>query len=510
MTFSTPRGFRLVALVALAALLGLAPTATAQTARAVQIAAPPAVAASQSASSTAVTALSEDFEDADVTYTTSVPEFSDSSSDFFTRTDGSNISSSYEVTGFGGTSYFAAQDLDGEVDSPTQSIYFSDIDVDGLTDLTVSFRLAEDDSGDGNEDWDGPDYVRVYAFLHGSAASRQRGGEVLVFAVESDPGTGDVVDETNTEPRVDTNFDGLGDGAAITSEFADFMASIPGTGERLTLRIEISLDSGDEDIAIDDVMVTGTSEEVEPVACTVGSGLSFTEAGVFDADGLPDGEKLSIYNFSPVPAATGGCSISIFDPFTEQVTYSVNLFDEVIAGTAEFISGLTYGPFPNVIPDGPGAVVLVEGSVAAGASVADVLPNLVSGMVYQSETEILHVYSSYLAAGSSKDDFLAALARLSQPVANEDGANGIDLAVTAAPNPLRDRSTVAFGVAEAADVRVAVYDALGREVALLAEAPYAAGRHEVTFEANDLPAGVYVIRAVVGSEARTARVTLAR
>jgi hypothetical protein len=69
---------------------------------------------------------------------------------------------------------------------------------------------------------------------------------------------------------------------------------------------------------------------------------------------------------------------------------------------------------------------------------------------------------------------------------------------------------ISFGIANAANVRVAVYDALGREVAVLAEAPFVAGRHEVAFEAGSLPTGVYLIRARVGGEARMTRVTIAR
>ena len=193
-----------------------------------------------------VTALSEDFESATVAYTTAptASEYNDGSGDFFTRTDGSNISSTYVVTGAGGSSYFAAQDLDGDGESPVQSLVFSGIDVSGLTNLSFNARFAEDDASDGNEDWDVADHVRVYASLDG-------GAETLVFAIE-DQGA------TNTAPRVDTDFDGVGDGTEITPDFAAFQAAIAGSGSTLTLRIEIALEAGDEDIAIDDVTVTGT------------------------------------------------------------------------------------------------------------------------------------------------------------------------------------------------------------------------------------------------------------
>ena len=43
-------------------------------------------------------------------YNTSVPEFSDGSGDFFTRTDGSDITGTYEVTNIDGSFYFAGME----------------------------------------------------------------------------------------------------------------------------------------------------------------------------------------------------------------------------------------------------------------------------------------------------------------------------------------------------------------------------------------------------------------
>ena len=189
-------------------------------------------------------ALVEDFEDGDVAYTASAPEFNDGANDFFTRTNGSNISPSYQVTGASGAFYFAAQDLDGDGAEPSQSLRFGGVNVTGLTNLTFSALFAEDDASDGNEDWDDDSSVRVYASLDG-------GPEALVFAIEADG--------TNTAPRVDTDLDGTPDGAEITSAFAPYTAAIPGTGSSLDLRIEINnLDAGDEDIAFDDVTVQGS------------------------------------------------------------------------------------------------------------------------------------------------------------------------------------------------------------------------------------------------------------
>jgi hypothetical protein len=87
---------------------------------------------------------------------------------------------------------------------------------------------------------------------------------------------------------------------------------------------------------------------------------------------------------------------------------------------------------------------------------------------------------------------------------------GVNLAVY--PNPVGAfaQSTVAVALAEAADVRVAVYDVLGRRVAVLHEGPLAAGAHRLALEARTLPAGVYVVRAVVGRTVLSERVTVVR
>ncbi len=65
------------------------------------------------------------------------------------------------------------------------------------------------------------------------------------------------------------------------------------------------------------------------------------------------------------------------------------------------------------------------------------------------------------------------------------------------PNPTSRGATVPFDLPEAAEVRIVVYDLLGREVAVLTEGLHEAGRHQASFEASRLSAGVYVIRAEV-------------
>lgn len=76
------------------------------------------------------------------------------------------------------------------------------------------------------------------------------------------------------------------------------------------------------------------------------------------------------------------------------------------------------------------------------------------------------------------------------------------------PNPARGAATVGWALPEAAAVRVSGFDALGREVRVLADGTYAAGGAEA--RVDGLSAGTYVVRLVAGREARTQRLTVVR
>jgi hypothetical protein len=84
------------------------------------------------------------------------------------------------------------------------------------------------------------------------------------------------------------------------------------------------------------------------------------------------------------------------------------------------------------------------------------------------------------------------------------------------PNPARGTATVSFTLRASSEVEAVLYDVLGRQAAVLVSGPLDAGRHEVRLEGAGLPAGVYVVRAVIeeapgnGTRVLTKRVTLMR
>lgn len=80
-------------------------------------------------------------------------------------------------------------------------------------------------------------------------------------------------------------------------------------------------------------------------------------------------------------------------------------------------------------------------------------------------------------------------------VSNEPGAEiPSDFVLDAVyPNPFNPRAVVPFSVPTAGAVRVAVYDILGREVAVLVNERLAAGHHEATLDGAGLSSGLYLV-----------------
>ena len=78
------------------------------------------------------------------------------------------------------------------------------------------------------------------------------------------------------------------------------------------------------------------------------------------------------------------------------------------------------------------------------------------------------------------------------------------------PNPFNPQTTIEYALPEARDVRLIVYDMLGRKVTTLLDGPQVAGTHSVHFDAEDLPSGLYVYRLEAGAETFTRKMTLVR
>jgi len=78
------------------------------------------------------------------------------------------------------------------------------------------------------------------------------------------------------------------------------------------------------------------------------------------------------------------------------------------------------------------------------------------------------------------------------------------------PNPTRGHATIRYALPTRAEVRVAIYDALGRHIATLVDEPKEAGRHEEIFASQGLPSGTYFVQLASGERTQVQRITVVR
>jgi len=76
------------------------------------------------------------------------------------------------------------------------------------------------------------------------------------------------------------------------------------------------------------------------------------------------------------------------------------------------------------------------------------------------------------------------------------------------PNPFNARTTIRFTLPKPKNVRLTVYDLLGRQVQTLIDEYKQAGAHSVTFDAAHLSSGVYFFRLQAGDAVETKRMVL--
>jgi hypothetical protein len=83
------------------------------------------------------------------------------------------------------------------------------------------------------------------------------------------------------------------------------------------------------------------------------------------------------------------------------------------------------------------------------------------------------------------------------------------------PNPTSGRSTIAFTLEAAADVRLGIFDAAGRHLLDVLRGPLQAGPHAVFWDGRDaadraVGAGTYFARLEVAGEKRQVKILIAR
>jgi predicted outer membrane repeat protein len=78
------------------------------------------------------------------------------------------------------------------------------------------------------------------------------------------------------------------------------------------------------------------------------------------------------------------------------------------------------------------------------------------------------------------------------------------------PNPFNPATVVSYQLPAVSDVRLVVYDLLGREVAVLVNEKKAPGEYEVRFDGSGLSSGVYLYRLTAGDFVQTRKMVIVK
>jgi hypothetical protein len=260
--------------------------------------------------------------------------------------------------------------------------------------------------------------------------------------------------------------------------------------------------------------VTGVLDQAE----SYGSGYGDTfgnavAAGDFDGDGWDDLAIGVRWEGIGAVAYAGAASVLYGSLRSGLTATSDDLWHQNAAGVPDAVESNDWFGWALAAGDfnGDGYADL-----AAGVLLEDV-----SG--FEAAGAVNTIYGSAADLTSAGAEFLyqgAVLARTGSGVASAalegDAASALTPEASAfalnppSPNPFGGTATLRFTLPEAARVRLAVYDALGREVAVLVNEAREAGQHAVTFEAGALPSGTYLARLQTGTQVLTERLTLLR
>jgi endonuclease/exonuclease/phosphatase family metal-dependent hydrolase len=155
-------------------------------------------------------------------------------------------------------------------------------------------------------------------------------------------------------------------------------------------------------------------------------------------------------------------------------------------------------------------------STCSSGSVLDhvlVTSNLVSDVVPGSTTRFDALLTSFPGYTNNTSDHLPVMTRFrfGRAVSTEGGTQPAAFALSPpSPNPFRAQSSMTYTLPAAAEVRLDVFDALGRQVQTLVEGRRPAGTHQASLQGAGLAPGLYVVRLTASGQTATRRLVRVR
>jgi hypothetical protein len=126
------------------------------------------------------------------------------------------------------------------------------------------------------------------------------------------------------------------------------------------------------------------------------------------------------------------------------------------------------------------------------------------------------LYFSNLRPGWTSSSSVRYLAKYSfhpvsvEPLSDNKGLLSTFLLSQNFPNPFNPSTTIEYSIPTRGNIRLAVYDHLGREIAVLADGEHQAGTHSSRFTATEQPSGVYMYRLSWNGNSVARRMVLLR
>lgn len=236
--------------------------------------------------------------------------FTDGSSDYFGIFDPAGAAHDFDgfptpptgVPNYTGNTglYLIGEDLDGGPDPATQTLTWSGLNISGFTALMLSVDLAADVGG-----FDPADQITFEANIDGA-------GFNVITQFNGSITNGVATDGTNN----------------LSLAFQTITNAIAGTGNLLDLRLTVTANSGNEEFAIDNVIVTGTPlvvcphtvSGISPISGPVGTevriqGTGFTASSIVTFNGIAASniqfvDATTIVATVPVGSTTGAVVVT--------------------------------------------------------------------------------------------------------------------------------------------------------------------------------------------------------
>lgn len=163
---------------------------------------------------------------------------------YWTRTDGSDINTLYEYNNFDGDYFWAGEDLDDgagdQLDIKTITTDFITVEKNEPLKIGASFAVGNQAA------FDKDDYLML-----------KYSEDNVIFQTLIDFRNPD--GEFNQNLLLDTDQDGYGDGQALSNSFSSFYTLIIPQSDQIWLQIEAHADSENEEVAIDNLVLSTTA-----------------------------------------------------------------------------------------------------------------------------------------------------------------------------------------------------------------------------------------------------------